>query len=157
MMARLTTVLILVLAGGLSVGLFAVKQKVQDMEDELRRLQTEIETEQKAIRVLRAEWSHLNEPERLETLAAQHLGFSRLTTEQVAGLSALDTIGAPPAGLADVGKAIPRKPEALRKRAPVSRPAAPSVVRAPARPEGGFAAVERAVTALDSRPQEARR
>ena len=89
MMARLTTVLILVLAGGLSVGLFAVKQKVQDMEDELRRLQTEIETEQKAIRVLRAEWSHLNEPERLETLAAQHLGFSRLTTEQVAGLSAL--------------------------------------------------------------------
>lgn len=72
-MIRLSTFIWLLLAGGMLAGLFHMKYEVQDREAELRTLQREIVEHREAIDILRAEWSHLNNPERLTRLNAQHL------------------------------------------------------------------------------------
>lgn len=82
-MIRHTTVLAIILAAALSVVLFGVKYQVQDLEGELTRIEREILGEERAIHVLRAEWSHLNAPERLRQLAARHLDLSPVTAHQL--------------------------------------------------------------------------
>jgi cell division protein FtsL len=80
---RQTTVLFVLLAGALSLALFSVKYQVQDLEGELVDLNRSIKVEQQAIRVLKAEWSHLNNPERLRGLAERHLGLDQVRPEQM--------------------------------------------------------------------------
>lgn len=75
---RQTTLLFLLLAGILSVALFSIKYQVQDMEEELVRLNRAIINERQSIHVLKAEWSHLNNPERLAILARRYLGMKPL-------------------------------------------------------------------------------
>ncbi len=74
-MIRLTTFIILVVALGTSLALFMLKYEVQDLEDELAQLNRSVVAHEEAIRVLDAEWSHLNNPARLRTLARRHLGL----------------------------------------------------------------------------------
>ena len=78
-----TTLLFLLLAGALSVALFSVKYQVQDLEEELVGLNRSITSEKKSIHVLKAEWSHLNDPERLAILAERHLGMKPVTPAQM--------------------------------------------------------------------------
>ncbi|GJL86077.1 MAG: hypothetical protein DHS20C02_18520 [Micavibrio sp.] len=66
----LTVFVLAGLSGGL---LLQTSQSVQQAEDELRRLEIEVENERETIRVLHAEWAHLNRPDRLESLAGQYL------------------------------------------------------------------------------------
>jgi len=73
----------------LSVGLVAVKSRVQEMETRLATLQSDIKEDRTAIRVLKAEWSHLNDPARLKRLAQTYLHLSPVTTGQIASISAL--------------------------------------------------------------------
>ena len=80
---RQTTVLFVLLAGALSLALFSVKYQVQDLEGELVDLNRSIKVEQQAVRVLKAEWSHLNNPERLRGLAERHLGLDQVRPEQM--------------------------------------------------------------------------
>lgn len=55
--------------------LFWTSRAVQDSQDHLELLKNNITFEREAIRVLQAEWSYLNTPERLEDLANRHLGM----------------------------------------------------------------------------------
>ena len=80
---RQTTMLFVLLAGALSLALFSVKYQVQDLEGELANLNRSIKAEQQAIRVLKAEWSHFNEPGRLRALAGRHLDMIPLESTQV--------------------------------------------------------------------------
>ena len=70
------------LAATVAFGLFHVKYKVQTLEDDLRRLNAGITAEQEQLHVLRAEWSYLNQPERLQALSARHLTLSPLDADQ---------------------------------------------------------------------------
>lgn len=76
MIFRLSTWL--TLGGAVAAGalLFWTSQSVQQSENRLRELRQAVMSEQQAIRVLRAEWDYLNRPDRLEFLAAEHLGLS---------------------------------------------------------------------------------
>lgn len=67
------TILWIGLAVLVGIALFQVKYEVQSLEDELRQLNADILHEQEQIHVLRAEWAHLNRPQRLEALAARYL------------------------------------------------------------------------------------
>ena len=90
---RQTTMLFVLLAGALSLALFSVKYQVQDLEDELVDLNQSIAKERQAIHVLKAEWSHLNNPERLGKLAERHLGMTPVDPSQMtsfAGYERLD-------------------------------------------------------------------
>ena len=72
-MIRPSTLLWVGLAGAVGFGLFQLKHEVQALEDEMFRLNRAIIAEQQAIHVLKAEWSYINQPQRLQTLAARHL------------------------------------------------------------------------------------
>jgi len=73
----------------LSVGLVAVKSRVQEMETQLATLKSDIKEDRTAIRVLKAEWSHLNDPARLKRLAETYLHLSPVTSGQIASITAL--------------------------------------------------------------------
>ncbi len=89
---RHTTVLFLLLAGGISIGLFSVKYRVQDLEEMRVTLSHEIEREQKAIHVLEAEWSYLNNPERIRVLAEKYLGYRPIDSKQIVDPDAVNMI-----------------------------------------------------------------
>lgn len=86
---RQTTLLLLILAAGLASVMFAVKYEVQGLEAELTRLNREIETEQRSIHVLRAEWSYLSNPDRLHQLSQRYLSLQPTAPDQLGSFSSL--------------------------------------------------------------------
>jgi cell division protein FtsL len=87
---RSTTLVIVLVAVAIGVGLFMVKYRVQDLEDQLVQINSEIAKDREAIQVLRAEWSHLNEPDRLRGLADKYLGMKPVPVGHVASRAAMD-------------------------------------------------------------------
>jgi hypothetical protein len=76
----LTWLSLAVVAG---VGLFHVSYRVQSLEEELAQVNRDILHEQETIHVLRAEWSYLNEPQRLAELSRRHLTLAPLSAPQM--------------------------------------------------------------------------
>lgn len=77
-------VIILSLAGGFV--LFKVKYEVVSIEEQLAATEQQIAHEKDTIHILKAEWSHLNEPQRLQNLAAKYLDIGPMKTEQIASV-----------------------------------------------------------------------
>jgi len=73
--------LVLVVVAGFTT--FKVKYAVQDIEDELNRVRKQTIAEQQEIRVLTAEWTYLNQPERLAELNKRFLGLAPVTAKQL--------------------------------------------------------------------------
>jgi len=78
-----------VVAAMLTYGLYSMKYEVQRLESKLLSLQTNLGSERKALQVLRAEWSYLNNPERLQKLAARHLELTPVSLNRIAALNRL--------------------------------------------------------------------
>jgi cell division protein FtsL len=72
-----------------AVGLFSVKYKVQDLEEQIDRTNQKIITSQQATHILKVEWAHLNEAERIEKLAQKYLKLEQAGIKQVARLDML--------------------------------------------------------------------
>ena len=72
-----------------AIGLFAVKYKVQDLEEQIDRTNQKIIESQQATHILKVEWAHLNEAERIERLAQKHLKLEPAGIKQVARLDTL--------------------------------------------------------------------
>ena len=72
-----------------AVGLFTVKYKVQDLEERIDRTNHKIVESQQATHILRVEWAHLNEAERIEKLAQKHLKLEPASIKQVIRLDSL--------------------------------------------------------------------
>ena len=83
-------------AVGTAVGLFAVKYKVQDLEEKIDRTNQKIIESQQATHILRVEWAHLNEAERIERLAQKHLKLEPAGIKQVVRLDVLKPESVPP-------------------------------------------------------------
>ncbi len=78
------------LAGIAGFALFNISFKVEQLENDLSRLNAQILKEQNAVHVLRAEWSYLNRPENIEKLARKHLPDLRYPeTSQIGALEDL--------------------------------------------------------------------
>jgi len=73
--------LALVVAAGFVT--FKVKYAVQDLEDELNRVKKQTVAEQQEIRVLSAEWTYLNQPERLAELNRRFLQLAPIGPKQL--------------------------------------------------------------------------
>src|SRR6266705_3849158 len=82
-MTRLGTVfwVVVVLAAGFTT--FKVKYAVQDIEDELNRARKQTIAEQQETRVLTAEWTYLNQPERLPELNRRFLSLAPVAAKQL--------------------------------------------------------------------------
>ncbi len=89
---RHTTLLFLLIAGAISIALFSVKYQVQDLERELGSLNKSITLERQSIHVLNAEWSHLNNPERLGKLARWHLGMRPIDPGQMTNFKGMERL-----------------------------------------------------------------
>ena len=80
---------LLMLAGWLLIGgllaafVFAVAEDVERQEAALEKIEREILKEQRALHILKAEWSYLNQPARLGELAARHLDYGPMTPERL--------------------------------------------------------------------------
>lgn len=57
----------------IGITLFHVKYKVVELEQELASTNRKIIESQQSIHILKAEWEHLNNPARLQSLAQKHL------------------------------------------------------------------------------------
>lgn len=62
---------------------------VQELETELSSINRGIEKDIKSIHVLKAEWSHLNNPSRLRKLVSKHILLNQVQAEQIINYSAL--------------------------------------------------------------------
>ncbi len=80
-----STFCLIFLALIVGTALFKVKYQVVDIEQRLFEARTLIRQEQENIHMLQAEWSHLNDPKRLQTLAKQ-LDIGPVATTQVMAL-----------------------------------------------------------------------
>ncbi len=114
-MMRRTTVLFVFLAAALSLALFSLKYQVQDLEDEFVGLKHSIFAERRAVHVLEAEWSYLNDPARLGPLAARHLGLRPVESEQLGTLGTLSVLSSGREG-------VPRTNVAARNAPPLLTP-----------------------------------
>lgn len=75
---------LLALIGGFI--LFKVKYEVVEIEKQLAQAEQQIRVEKEMLHVLNAEWSHLNEPQRLQKLAEKYLDIVPMKTEQIAAV-----------------------------------------------------------------------
>jgi hypothetical protein len=64
--------------------LFLTTQRVNDGRQHLVLLTQAIQTEEESLRVLQAEWSYLNQPDRLEKLSREYLQLSPMKGQQFA-------------------------------------------------------------------------
>lgn len=128
-MIRGMTVLWTALALIVGVGLFLLKYEVATLEDRLAGLNREIYENQQAIHVLKAEWSYLNEPERLRELNERHLGLAAVAPARIAQIDAVPINDGTTPPAADEGRAMaaaPAKPDVAKAAAPAKRPARPA-------------------------------
>ncbi len=73
---RQATIITLLVAAMMSVALFFLKHEVNGLESQLGELNRAIMSDRESIHVLQAEWSHLNDIQRLKALAERHLNLS---------------------------------------------------------------------------------
>ncbi len=78
-----STMFLILMAAAISVALFVVKYRVQDLEAQFKDVNRQISTSEEDLHVLRAEWSHLNQPHRLRQLAGQYLEIGPLDAKRV--------------------------------------------------------------------------
>jgi hypothetical protein len=88
-MIRPTSAILLILAAAAGGALFHVSFEVSALDDRLATLNRDIKSDREAIHVLRAEWSFLNQPERIEELARRHLDLSPVSVTQLTGAGTL--------------------------------------------------------------------
>jgi cell division protein FtsL len=69
--------------------IYQVKYEARGLDRQIAAIGKEIETERDAVAVLRAEWSLLNRPERIERLAKKHLKLEASTPRQLVSLDAV--------------------------------------------------------------------
>lgn len=76
------------IAGILSIGLivfglFQIKYKVANLKHDLAEINRQLAADKDSIRVLKAEWSYLNKPERVGRLASKYLKLDNIVIAQV--------------------------------------------------------------------------
>ena len=72
-MLRFVNVCLVLALVALAYVIYEGKDEARALDEDIGGLRKEIETERDAVAVLRAEWSLLNRPERIERLAKKHL------------------------------------------------------------------------------------
>ncbi len=104
-MKSLTTINVLLVIGlvGFAMFLYGREQQTRMAEREIRSIRAEIAREEESMRLLRIEWAMLNNPMRLERLAARHLELRPVLPERIRPVDGV---------LADVPRKVPDSPAA---------------------------------------------
>jgi hypothetical protein len=143
-MIRLASLFWLALVCATGFATFKVKYAVQDIEEELNRVRKQTVIEHQEIHLLRAEWTTLNQPERLADLNRRILSLAAMAPKQLQHTVEdvpLRPIPAPPDTLIAAAPVVPAAPA-------VPEPAEPQLAASeapPARPEKPLAAIAAAL------------
>lgn len=121
-MIRLSSLCWLLLVAVTGFTTFKLKYTVQDIEDELSRVRKQTIVEQQEIRLLTAEWTSLNQPDRLADLNRRILGLAPMAARQLQ--RSIEEIPLRPGAAA--------APDALVAAAPPTVAAQPAAARGPA-------------------------
>ena len=139
-MIRATTIRWIALVACVGYGMFQVKYEVQQLEDELARVNKSIASSKNAIHVLNAEWSFLTQPNRLDQMTKRYLTLGPIGNPQIGQLDGLPRPPASPAAPAVAANTVPPT-----TKVPASTPA-PATAPA-AQPPGPQSAGTRVATA----------
>ncbi len=130
-MIRLASLFWLALVAATGFATFKVKYAVQDIEEALNRVRKQTVVEHQEIRLLRAEWTTLNQPERLADLNRRFLSLAAMAPKQLQRaiedvplrpVPAPDAlIAAAPAGPAATAVSEPAVPQPAASEAPPPR------------------------------------
>ncbi len=82
-MIRTLNIILVIAVIGLSAGLYDIKYRAEAAEKRADQIEHDIASEQEGIRVLRAEWSYLNQPDRLQQLAQRYTKLEALKASQI--------------------------------------------------------------------------
>ena len=129
-MMRTGLVLWLMLIAAATAVLFRISQDVESLEGAVRAVNADIAAEEEAIRVLEADWSYLNQPERLRRLADAVTELAPIGSDQIVPSAAVVPLPLPEGErpLRFVGLPVGMAPPPLPLRHPS---AAPLLVAAP--------------------------
>ncbi len=83
---RCPTFLFVFITAGVGLGLFQLKYQVMNLEQDHHRIRKTIRETNESIHVLRAEWAHLNDPKRLQSLCERYLAVSSIQGSQLVSL-----------------------------------------------------------------------
>lgn len=72
---------------------FVLTNDVQNLEKELAQINNDIQNDIRDIHILEADWSELNNPERLRELAGKYISLDFIKPEQIINYSALPLEG----------------------------------------------------------------
>lgn len=89
MFLRILHVLSLLVLVGSAVAVYKVKFDSTYEAQRIAKLRNEIRTERDRLALLRAEWTRLAAPQRIQDLASRHLGMKPLQITRIADLSGL--------------------------------------------------------------------
>jgi hypothetical protein len=132
------------LAVAVGVALFLVKYKVQGLEHQLVAKQAQIVRDEGEIRVLEAEWTYLNDPERLRRLSEEYLGFHSATAKNVATIDTLPFRGANPSAQPPIPQVTaPAPPAAPQLHTEMRSPFAVASTERPSIMSAAFARLQR--------------
>lgn len=125
-----STLIWLAMAGAAGAVLFQTSYTVQNREEQLATLNRKIVAEQEAIQILKAEWSYLNDPSRLETLARTHLALRPTDARQfVASAAVIPLRATPPVPAPDAAAQMAGLPTLqTQQQATIVRASAPGVM-----------------------------
>jgi cell division protein FtsL len=82
-MLRFLNVMAIVALVGSAVYAYSIKYETIFYAERITKLKHEMQAERQAIGTLRAEWSHLTRPERIQELSAKHLDLQPLALTQI--------------------------------------------------------------------------
>lgn len=82
-MIRVLNIVLVVAVIALSIGLYDIKYRAEAAEKRANQITRDIASEREGIRVLRAEWSYLNQPERIQELARRYTTLEPLKAAQI--------------------------------------------------------------------------
>ena len=88
-MTRAVTIIGLLLTVLIGTGTYWVSHEVESLEKQYAEIQSDILAEQESIHVLEAEWSYLNNPERIERLSNEYLSLAQIEVLQMASIDDL--------------------------------------------------------------------
>ena len=92
---RTVNIVLILAALAMAFALYKVKYEALASAREAARLEVEIAREGEAISILKAEWSHLSQPGRLESLARKHLQLDLMQADQIVRMNELPNSPAP--------------------------------------------------------------
>jgi cell division protein FtsL len=135
-MLRFVNICLVLALVALAYVIYQVKYEARALDEEIAALNREIDSERDSLAVLRAEWSLLNRPERIERLAEKYLKLGPIQPRQLVTLDSVTdrdfvrpredvAAAAAPANATGQGAKAPAKAQGLAERAPTPDAAAP--------------------------------